>query len=512
MEQSATKRLGSSRRQFSRIDEFLRLATIRAVYLDLLTILAAWLILVASMLVLQALGLDFGFDVWPMGEFRNWVAFLQSDVYGAPKRSWAVDNRNPLSPWWYNAARPLIAATPAAPLILQLVAALFVGFAAYLLMAELARSRRFGLSVGIVSAVFIATPYSDGVAWNFIAALGCTLLCIWLFALFSKDRSKIGYLAASYLVWFVAITTYTLQVGAMAAVFFVSLRDRLRFLSWPRAVSGAAVDALPYAALLVLFLMIWITTSSAGVPGAFTFQFSVSAAIRSLAAGIWNFYYEWFWTLLTDAGLWLMASFAIFLTLFFFLLLQTMKAGNDSRPAWRALCFASLIACCIAAPTVALEATSDIWTPGTRWPMLMPFWSPFLLGVLVFSVLWLLPEHLWPLSWRSLLAGTAAFAIVLSLGVNRFQVLTTRRERGFFQELQSIVTQDRLSGATFPRRYLIWLDKPAYFIPSGFRADSYAQTLFGHDVTFRMVETLPDRTAQDSILLWRDQHLKRQAP
>ena len=105
--------------------------------------------LVATMLVLQQLGLDFGFDIWPMGEFRNWIEFLQDrNGFNAAKLFWTLDNRNALSPWWFIAARPLIDATSAAPLILHLLSGLFVGIAAYLLMAELTQSRCLALSVG----------------------------------------------------------------------------------------------------------------------------------------------------------------------------------------------------------------------------------------------------------------------------------------------------------------------------------------------------------------------------
>ena len=146
----------------------------RLVRADLLVILSCWAALIATMLVLQALGLDFGFDLWPIGEFRNWLEFLQDGPgYNAAKLFWALDHRNALSPWWYLAARPLIEAVPAAPLVLHLLIGLFVGIAAYLLMAELTSSRSFALSVGILSSLFIPNVYRDEVIWNFVGALGC---------------------------------------------------------------------------------------------------------------------------------------------------------------------------------------------------------------------------------------------------------------------------------------------------------------------------------------------------
>src|SRR3954466_15896713 len=160
----------------------------RSICEDFLLIFTAWFILIITMLALQALGFDFGFNIWPIGEFRNWLEFLQNGPgYGAAKLFWAVDHRNALSPWWYLAARPLIDAIPAAPLILHLLVGLFVGIAAYLMLAELTSSRALALSVGVLSALFIPNVYRDEVIWNFVGALGFTLLSVWLFAVFCKD-------------------------------------------------------------------------------------------------------------------------------------------------------------------------------------------------------------------------------------------------------------------------------------------------------------------------------------
>jgi hypothetical protein len=462
------------------------------------------------MLVLQLLGLNFGFDLWPIGEFRNWLQFLQDGPgFGVAKLFWAVDHRNALSPWWYIAARPLIDAVPAAPLILHLLAGLFVGIAAYLLLAELTRSRSFALSVGILSALFLPNVYRDEVIWNFVAALGCTLLSIWLFAGFCKDRRKNGYLAASYLAWFVAISTYTIQIGAMGAVFFVSLRKRLFVVPWPSAVVGAVADVLPYAALLVLYVMLWITTTPAGVPTAFQLQFSYQALAKSIAFGVWNQHYQFFWIWLVTAGPQLMIIVFGILTVLMLLVLYRLRRGDYAKPTIQSLGFALLVSACTAGPTIWLESMSDLWTPGTRWPMLMQFWSPFIFCLIVFTVMWAVPDRFWWLLWKSVTACAAAFVILLVLGFNHTQVVHVRQERAFFGELQSFVTQDRLSGVRFPRRYLIQLAEPAPFLPVLQLADRYAQTILGRDVTFRVVKTLPESSEEDTLLIWKDQHLSK---
>ena len=57
------------------------------------------------------LGCGTGLTIWPMGEDRNWIALLKLPSAGETARGlWAIDHRNPLSPWWYIAfKRPIVA-------------------------------------------------------------------------------------------------------------------------------------------------------------------------------------------------------------------------------------------------------------------------------------------------------------------------------------------------------------------------------------------------------------------
>ena len=460
--------------------------------------------------MLQALGFEFGFNIWPIGEFRNWLEFLQDGPqFGAAKLFWAIDHRNALSPWWYIAARPLIDTFSAAPLMLHLLAGLFVGTFAYLLLAELTRSRSFALSVGMLSALFLPNVYRDEVIWNFIGALGCTLISIWFFALFCNDRRNAGCLAASYIAWFVAISTYTIQIGAMGAVFFVSLRERYLVTPWPRGIVGALGDVLPYAALLALYGMLWITTSPLGVPTAFHLQFSYDAFAKSALFGIWNQHYYFFWMWLVIAGPLLMTVVFGILVVTMFMLLYPLRSRDYARPTPQSLGFALLIGLCIAGPTIWLESMSDVWTPGTRWPMLMQFWAPFVFCLLAFTAMSAVPNRFWSPLWKAVTACGAAFVILLVLGFNRTQVVNARQERAFFAELQSFVTQDRLSGAKFPRHYLIQLAEPAPFLPVSQLADRYAHTILGRDVTFRVVKAFPAPLEENTLLIWKDERLSK---
>jgi hypothetical protein len=487
----------------------MRRKDIRGARTGILAVVAIWSALPTTMLALQSLGFNFGFDIWPFGEFRNWIEFLQDGVgFNATKLFWAVDNRNALSPWWYIAARPLISLTPSAPLILHLGIGLFVGLSAYLLMTGLTRSPPFAVSVGSLSALFIVNVYRDEVNWNFVGALGFTLLSTWFFVLFCKDRQKVAYLAASYLTWFVAFASYTIQVGALAAIFTVSFGDRLLRFSWPRALVGAFLDALPYVGFLVLYGLLWITTSVIGVPGGYTLNFSFGALLASIAFGLWNDHYLAFWYWLSAIDPWLLAILFLLLSLWFIFLLYVLEP-RGSRPTSRSLGFALLIGVCVVAPTILLEASSNVWVPGTRWPMVMQFWSPLLFCVFSFGAMSGLSDLLWRPCWRILTAVAASFAILLALGFNRTQILHVRQERAFFDQLLLAVVQDRISGNSFPRRYLIRLNEPAPFLPVVILADRYAHTLLGRDVSFRVVTDFPEPSKDNTFLIWRNKHLLR---
>jgi hypothetical protein len=202
--------------------------------------------------------------------------------------------------------------------------------------------------------------------------------------------------------------------------------------------------------------------------------------------------------------------FALLTAASLLLLRATVTAGTKhAGPTIQSLGFALLISACIVGPTVMLEAGSNVWTPGTRWPMLMQFSTPFAFCAVTFAVMSVAPDRLWWPLWQTVTACAVAFGILLVLGFNRTQVIHTRLERAFFAELQSIVARDRGSGEPFPRRYLIQLAEPAWFVPVGRLADVYAHTILGNDVTFETITSPPEPGANNALLIWKDQRLVR---
>ena len=57
-----------------------------------------------------------------------------------------------------------------------------------------------------------------------------------------------------------------LRFEAIAAIFFVRCANISSNLSWLKAFLGAGMNVVPYAAFLMLYLMLWITTSHMVIP------------------------------------------------------------------------------------------------------------------------------------------------------------------------------------------------------------------------------------------------------
>ena len=286
-------------------------AVFRTMLIDFAVITTCWLLLITLMLVLQELGYDFGFHVWPTGEVRNWLMFLHDGSGAEPaKLFWSIDNRNALAPWWYLAARPFIEYQPSAFLILHLVIALLAGLSTYLLLRELLSipARLFAVSVGILVSLFIVTVYRDDIIWTRVGALSCTLLTIWTY-LRSKaaGRDTASWRGVSLVFWLISISTYTLQCGAVVGIFAISVilntRNTDRSVKQViRCVLEVSADLAPYVAILMIYYMIWVTSSAANSPGFTGLNFSIAQLIQSLSLGLFHSDYMIFLKWAFEAG------------------------------------------------------------------------------------------------------------------------------------------------------------------------------------------------------------------
>jgi hypothetical protein len=465
-----------------------------------LTVVVAWLTLVAIILGLQALGRNFGFNVWWGGETRNWVSILQDGPGSAAARLfWQLDSRNPLSPWWYIPFRDFILNTRSAFLVLHLGTSLLLGVASYLAVVGVThgRGRLFGVSLGVLAAVFLTSTKIDSIHWNFIGALACSLLSVWAFAEFlNSERSKPAWLVWSVVLWLVAVQTYTIQSGAMLAVGFLSFTQEGRFYGGKhlaKRVLRAVLDMLPYAVTLLMFVLVWRTSTSTAITET-TNSPDPNLMLQSLAQGIWHqsiaHYAVWARQLGPGVTVGVLVTAIPLLTL-----TQMFVSGGvvvDGTPIQVTdLGRVFLVGVCLVIPTVVLESTSTWFPPGTRWIMVLQFWLPLLLLSALALVVIFLPGHvvrLW--TWRFATAALAAGAILLTLAWNQVLVHVTAGERAFMTELERIVTEDKIAGAEFPRHYLVRLASGGS-VPSDWVSRAYTKTEFGEFglTTFRYLST-----------------------
>ena len=184
-----------------------------AVVLDSAYILAALAALLIVIATLGALGFGVGFDVFPIGEDNNWIDMLQRGRGAEVARLfWTIDHRNPLSPWWYIAARPIILGFDAGLLALRYAIAAVLALAAYCMVVTVAgrRARAFALGVAMVSVVWMANRFTEQVIWNFQGALAASVLSVAAYARFVEEgRRSYRLYAVSMVLWFVAFATYS---------------------------------------------------------------------------------------------------------------------------------------------------------------------------------------------------------------------------------------------------------------------------------------------------------------
>ena len=187
---------------------------------------AGFLLLIAG---LGALGFGVGFHIGPIGEDYNWIDMLQRGPGAqAARLLWAFDYRNPLSPWWYIAARDLILHFDPGLLVLRYAIAAVLAFSSYLLVITVAgrQARPFALALAVLILFWMANRYTDQIIWNFQGALAASMLSVAAYADFiAKARRPYHLYALSLILWFLAFATYTIQCGAVVAIGYLALRQ-----------------------------------------------------------------------------------------------------------------------------------------------------------------------------------------------------------------------------------------------------------------------------------------------
>jgi len=468
---------------------------------DILVIVLAWTATLAFQGGLQLAGQPVGFDVAPLGEDWAWMLTLQGGNSGAiAQRMWGMFDRNPLLVWWYIGAKPLILNLDSGLLLLRHAMRLAVAISTYLVFVDLTRSETRSLALGsaVLIAIFTANGYPDNLQWPLLGVLTLSLGVIWCYSRFLEgERKAYGWYVTALMLWFIAITSYTLQSGAVLAIALLAARPPSGEPFWSRRhLLRALGDLAPFVLIFVIYGMIWKTVSNPALAIYYELKPSLVMLFRSVWLGLWHLDYPLFWTWFggplnkPQQG----AAFLTFALLIYALLRWAgPNLGAALATPWKAL-VPFLFAVCIVIPTVVVETTaSQTWVPGSRWRMVQPFWLP----VLCVTLLTCLVLPVWRSRhagriWSGGVAGVGAFLLLIGFGFSEQQVRTTHLERAFREQLQRIVEEDIGRGMTPPRTYIVKLAPSVRWMSADALSPTYAANWFpGQDITFRIVQKEP---------------------
>jgi hypothetical protein len=465
----------------------------RGVLTDIALILLASVATVALFAILRRLGLPFGLRIVAMGEDYNWLLILSSPNATARAQAfWAMNDRNPLSPWWYILARPLYANGANGPYLTRLTMGPLLGLSTYLMVwaATQGRARGIALGVGMLSAAWILHTTPDEIAWNFIGALALSCLSVACFAIWAAGgRRTPAWYGLSLVLWFIAFATYTFQVGAVVGIGLLALLYPATQHPKPlRRLAGAVLETAPYALLLLAFVLAWKTTQNAALAE----YYSLNPALLlknlplSLQAGFSVARYgSYVAAALTVLG-WAAGGLAILFGLAAAgLHLFALRTAPPVR-AWDAALVLA-IATGLVLPTLLIESMSDTWSTGMRWPMVDQAWLPLLwicgasllLGLLPLSVL------LRKLGLAAVVGVTAAWVLVASLGYNNVQTVASANEAALRREMSALGAQ---VPAGMPFNFIVLVDKDVRLVTPDIMSYRVAPVWFqGRDLGLRVL-------------------------
>jgi len=448
-----------------------------------------------------------------MGEDRVWVRLLQRSPspFGLTRAFWEINDRNPLSPWWYGAVRPLVL-DPAPSWGLyacRLAVSAALAVSVFILADELGRRRRtrvaFLLGLGVLLWDF--SGYYEQITWNFYGGLTLVVLSVWSYVRYlDSGRTLPRALAASLVLHALAIGTYTIHCGAPLAVFLLALARPPSLLSRRRLIAEAVVDAAGYAVLLGAFVAIWITTSR---PTSTYYALSLGRVSTQLLASLRQLLWHDDFTRLGGhlVGTWHIALVFVAVAGGAALVVAVLRVAQRGEPAptapiqedragaeepGRALTLGlAALALAVAVPTVALESTSAVWLPGYRARMIHQLFEPVvgLLGLAALGALvarWRGPSSRdLVLTWGLVTLCTAA--LVIGVDYNRTLCALTANERALRDGIAPLL--ERLGT---PAHVLVQLDERTRWPITDEFSDTYIQTWFWRsDVHMRVLSADP---------------------
>ena len=475
------------------------------------TLLAVWLLQMAYLGVLQLAGLPFGFAVWPMGEDRNWLRFmLDGSGLQMMHEFWRVNDRNPLSPWWYWLfSWPIFQSDWGLYAVRKLVDPL-LAVSATLLTRSLFRQRADPrpLLLGLLVLTCNFTSYLEQIVWNFLAAQAIALMAIHGYVRYvDSPRVSPNRLGVALLLFMCAIATYTLQIGVLIAIAAVAL---LRAPTRGGTGSTRGIyrerigELLCFVALAAIFLAIWYTTirptSSYYMLDIGLMRTNVSSSIRQF---LWHpDFTHWIGAAFRDPITLAMALPVVaMLALITIVVVRVADSECVAKPA--TMLWILVLLAGIGVPIVALESTSEIWLPGARSRMVYQVSTPLLSVLLISAIGWLMRHFGFARGLRAWLLGSFVgvliCAVPASLEYNKQLVAKSEQQRRFAKEFERLAAR-HYDINTFLIRYD---SDPAIIWGSDSLSDTYAKTILRrHDVTMRFLQRQP-APARSNWRWWR---------
>ena len=442
---------------------------------DLLAVTATWALLLMCMALAQALNYRLGFNVWPMGEDRNWIDILQNrNGPGAARAFWQINDRNALSPWWYIALRPIILRFDAGMLIIREFVGLLLAVSAYVFLFVMTQARTFALGVACVMAVFLGSGHIDQIYWPMQLALVFSLWSLTLYKL-SAENVPADYrlYAGAIVAWFFALGTYSVQTGAILGIAFLAFTA-------PSATAiargrRAMTDTLPFALIFVAFWLEWQTAARDD----YAAPLHLREAILSVMQAFWHFDFLLFFDSVSYVDhsyqmVYGAISGAVAITVF--CALGHRDTENPSAlPSWRALLETVGVVGCLMLPVVAVDATGH-GIPGVGWRKVYQFTIPFLYLSIAAALFMALPTKAARLSWRVAAASLAALAAAVTLGINRIQVDVTHNEKLLRTALIRLAQENFNEGIAPPYQFLVRREPDFLWYSSDVLSPTYART------------------------------------
>ncbi len=372
----------------------------------------------AALGLLQLFGAGAGFHAGPSGEDFIWTFLLQMDApVSVQKAFWEHDLRNPLNPWFYLLAQPLISSSVAGLFLVRKLVDLMCGLAVYAVFRAVGGESYRGVAsaAGFLAVVWNFSRIVGQTNWPMLAAAALGLMGVAAYVRFlDSERRHAHWLWVSLLLYLVALGAYSLNASfALAVPALAMLRRREPW--WIRGPL-AALDFAPFVGLFVIFYLTWSTTGD--IPPS-TLPASVwaglSAGGRSAGYFLWDpVIFELLkeaWRLQSPGSLVLVAGAAISLGAGAYLMLRTVPfSGKDKGGFLQLLAVGASASLMIVAVESLLSSSYPV---GARTPTVQQVVVPLVLVVLI---------GLFPRAFPGLAAGLVMFGALVGFCYNVRQV------------------------------------------------------------------------------------------